>query len=172
MWRKRHAHVGSSGVNGGVAERITTYGGRASASDTRRYLLAIYIPTRKESTIFQQLNHLLRLESLALLAAAVALYAVSGAPWWAFAAFLLVPDVSMLGYTGGPRTGAIAYNVAHAQVLPLLLLVVAAVLMSEALAAAAAVWLAHIGLDRALGYGLKAPTGFHDTHLGRIGKRA
>ena len=85
--------------------------------------------------------------------------------------FLLVPDVSMLGYAGGSRTGAIVYNVAHAQILPLLVFVVAAVAMSATLAAAAAVWLAHIGLDRALGYGLKAPTGFHDTHLGRIGKR-
>jgi hypothetical protein len=29
---------------------------------------------------------------------------------------------------------------------------------------------AHIGIDRALGYGLKYSTGFGFTHLGRIGK--
>ena len=34
----------------------------------------------------------------------------------------------------------------------------------------AAIWTAHIAMDRALGYGLKLPTGFTDTHLGRIGK--
>ncbi len=35
----------------------------------------------------------------------------------------------------------------------------------------AAIWIAHIAMDRALGYGLKpSPTGFTDTHLGRIGK--
>lgn len=31
----------------------------------------------------------------------------------------------------------------------------------------AAIWAGHIGADRALGYGLKFPTGFTDTHLGR-----
>jgi hypothetical protein len=30
---------------------------------------------------------------------------------------------------------------------------------------------AHIGVDRALGFGLKLPTGVRDTHLGRIGRR-
>jgi hypothetical protein len=30
--------------------------------------------------------------------------------------------------------------------------------------------IAHVGLDRAVGYGLKLPTSFNDTHLGRIGR--
>lgn len=30
------------------------------------------------------------------------------------------------------------------------------------------IWLAHIGMDRMLGYGLKYPTDFKDTHLGRL----
>jgi hypothetical protein len=37
---------------------------------------------------------------------------------------------------------------------------------------AATIWVAHIGFDRMLGYGLKYPTAFSDTHLGRIGRRA
>jgi hypothetical protein len=36
----------------------------------------------------------------------------------------------------------------------------------------AMIWLAHIGIDRALGYGLKYSAGFGFTHLGRIGKEA
>ena len=36
----------------------------------------------------------------------------------------------------------------------------------------AMIWLAHIGIDRALGYGLKYSAGFGFTHLGRIGKDA
>ena len=32
----------------------------------------------------------------------------------------------------------------------------------------ALIWLAHIGVDRLLGYGLKYPTGFKDTHLQRV----
>jgi hypothetical protein len=36
----------------------------------------------------------------------------------------------------------------------------------------AMIWLAHIGMDRALGYGLKYFGGFGFTHLGRIGPAA
>ena len=36
----------------------------------------------------------------------------------------------------------------------------------------ALVWIAHIGFDRALGYGLKYPSAFADTHLGRIERAA
>ena len=32
------------------------------------------------------------------------------------------------------------------------------------------IWCAHIGFDRALGYGLKSPEGFRLTHLGKIGR--
>jgi len=32
------------------------------------------------------------------------------------------------------------------------------------------IWTAHIGFDRVQGYGLKYPTAFSDTHLGRIGR--
>ena len=30
------------------------------------------------------------------------------------------------------------------------------------------IWLAHIGMDRAIGYGLKYPTNHKDTHLQRV----
>ena len=36
--------------------------------------------------------------------------------------------------------------------------------------AVALVWCAHIGFDRALGYGLKYAAGFRETHLGRLGR--
>jgi hypothetical protein len=36
----------------------------------------------------------------------------------------------------------------------------------------AMIWLAHIGFNRALGYGMKYSTGFTFTHLGRIGKKS
>ena len=32
----------------------------------------------------------------------------------------------------------------------------------------ALIWAAHIGVDRVLGYGLKYPTAFRDTHLGPV----
>ena len=34
----------------------------------------------------------------------------------------------------------------------------------------AIIWFAHVGLDRAVGYGLKYASDFKDTHLGRIGR--
>ena len=39
---------------------------------------------------------------------------------------------------------------------------------SERAAQVALIWLAHIGMDRLLGYGLKYPTAFKDTHLQRV----
>jgi len=30
------------------------------------------------------------------------------------------------------------------------------------------IWIAHIGIDRVLGYGLKYPTAFKDTHLQKV----
>jgi hypothetical protein len=113
---------------------------------------------------------LLRLEGLAALAAALAFYAHAGFSWPAFAALLLAPDLSMIAYLAGPRTGAIGYNLAHFYALPLALLFVGSAGGVPVAAAGGLIWIAHIGLDRALGYGLKYPTGFGDTHLGRLGQ--
>lgn len=113
---------------------------------------------------------LLRTEGAALLAVAVAAYAhLDGGPGWGlFAAAFLLPDVAMLGYLAGPAAGARAYNLAHAEALPLLVLPAAWTLGETTWLAGALVWLAHVGFDRMLGYGLKYPTAFRDTHLGRL----
>lgn len=113
---------------------------------------------------------ILRLEGLALLAAAVFLYARYGDGWVLFALLILAPDLSLLGYTAGPAVGAAAYDLLHTTVLPLAVGVVGIVAGSEAILSVALVWLAHIGMDRGLGYGLKLTSGFRDTHLGRIGR--
>ena len=112
----------------------------------------------------------LRLEGLAVLAAATVLYALSGGSWLWFALLFLVPDVAMLGYLVGPGAGAIAYNLAHTYAAPIVLAGSGGVLGKPLLVTLALIWVAHIGLDRALRYGLKLPTGFRDTHLGRIGR--
>ncbi len=78
----------------------------------------------------------------------------------------------MAGYLVGPRLGAAAYNLAHATVAPLALGAAGLALGSAAAEAIALVWIAHIGFDRALGFGLKYATGFGETHLGRIGRAA
>ncbi|MCJ2021362.1 DUF4260 domain-containing protein [Methylobacterium sp. E-065] len=113
---------------------------------------------------------ILRIEAACLLACSVGAYAWLGQSWWMFAAFLFVPDLSMLGYAAGPGPGAIAYNAVHTVTPPLIGLCVAVVLAQPYLAGLALIWLAHIGLDRTLGYGLKYARGFGDTHLGPIGR--
>jgi hypothetical protein len=115
---------------------------------------------------------LLRTEGGVLLATAAFLYARLGLSWIAFVVLLLAPDVAMLGYLRDTRLGAVTYNLAHTYALPVLLLLVATVSGSRVEYAAALIWLAHIGMDRLLGYGLKYPTSFHHTHLGTIGHGA
>lgn len=111
----------------------------------------------------------LRAEGLAVLAGCVALFARGGHSWALFALLFLAPDLSFAGYLAGPRVGAAIYNAAHSYVGPIALAVALAVTGRPPVLAL--VWAAHVGFDRALGYGLKYPSGFTDTHLGRIGRR-
>src|SRR5258706_8485917 len=114
----------------------------------------------------------LRAEGLSLLAAAIALYAHIGGDWRMFALLFLVPDLSFAGYLAGPRLGALTYNAMHATIAPLLLGATGLALALSIAANLSLIWLAHIGFDRALGYGLKHAKGFGFTHLGRIGRLA
>jgi hypothetical protein len=113
---------------------------------------------------------LLRAEGLVVLAASVAAYAQFGAGWGWFALLFLLPDLSFLAYLAGPRAGAAAYNAAHSYAGPLGLLALGVLGAQPGLLAIALVWCAHIGFDRALGYGLKYASGFGQTHLGRVGR--
>ncbi len=112
---------------------------------------------------------LLRAEGLFFAAIGLFLFAVGGESWWLFAALVLVPDLSMLFYLGGPRLGALGYNAFHTYCAPLLVAAFGWFGNQGVLLTVALVWLVHIGIDRALGFGLKLPSGFRDTHLGRIG---
>lgn len=111
----------------------------------------------------------LRAESLALaVLTGIAFVQADASLWWA--ALWLAPDLAAVGYRVNPAIGARAYNAAHVYVGPVVL-GGAALAMGAGLAwALALLWANHIAVDRALGYGLKEPTGFHDTHLGRIGR--
>lgn len=111
---------------------------------------------------------LLRLEGGALFVAAVGFYwSVAGA-WWLFVMAFLLPDLTILVYLSNPRVGAMAYNAVHTTIFPLALAALAAVLGARGAALAALIWLAHIGLDRLLGFGLKYEGGFRETHLGKV----
>jgi hypothetical protein len=113
-------------------------------------------------------NLLLRIEGLVMLAAASAAYFLLGYRWWLFPLLLFVPDLAMIGYAINERTGAAVYNVTHLTILPLAMGAAALLLGWDQLLPLALIWLAHIGLDRTVGYGLKYPTAFQDTHLGQL----
>jgi hypothetical protein len=114
---------------------------------------------------------ILRSEGVVLLAAALAGYFTAlDEPWWLVPLLLFVPDVFMVGYARSSRAGAAMYNVAHSYPAPAALGLLASVADEPLWQGVALVWFAHIGMDRALGYGLKYGTHFQDTHLGRIGR--
>lgn len=114
----------------------------------------------------------LRLEGAAALVAACLAYRALGGGWGWFALLFLAPDLSMLGYLAGPRVGAAAYNTAHSYLAAAAVAALAAVLHQPLALLGACILAAHVGFDRLLGYGLKYGTHFHDTHLGRVGRRA
>ena len=113
---------------------------------------------------------LLRIEGAALALVAVLAYARLGAPWWLFAAGVIAPDLAMAGYLAGTRIGSITYNAFHVTLGPLVLALAGFLLPQFDLLAIALAWLCHIGIDRALGMGLKYKVGFPFTHLGRVGR--
>jgi hypothetical protein len=119
---------------------------------------------------FRTVDLLLRLEWAAVLAGAIAGYLFLGGSWQLFVLLLLAPDLAMLGYLAGPAVGAAVYNTFHVLVWPVILFFAGLYAGLPILMQIAAIWTAHIAMDRALGYGLKLPTGFTDTHLGKIGK--
>ena len=115
---------------------------------------------------------LLRLEGVVLFAGMTLLYGLWDGSWWVYAILFLAPDVSFAAYVFGPKTGAAVYNAAHSYLAPVALLTTSLATAAPLLLSLAMIWLAHIGFDRMLGYGLKYQAGFAFTHLGRIGRGA
>ncbi len=111
----------------------------------------------------------LQLEGVAALAAGAALFVGTGAPWILLVPLLFAVDISMAGYLANPRVGAFTYNLAHNWGSGLVVLGIGLATGVVPLVAAGAILIAHTGMDRVAGYGLKYPTAFADTHLGRLG---
>ncbi len=118
------------------------------------------------------LRTLLRLEGLTLFAGTTLVYGLWGGPWWLYAVLFLAPDLSFLAYLAGPKIGAAVYNAAHTTIIPMAMLTIGFGFAPPFVLSLALIWLSHIGIDRALGYGLKYGYGFGFTHLGRIGRDA
>lgn len=120
--------------------------------------------TQPEDTMTKPLLHI---EGFAVLLLCVYVYAQQPFSWLMFFLLLLVPDIGMLGYTINNRIGSQVYNLFHTYTVPIVLMVFG-ILISDTLLAIALIWTAHIGMDRMIGYGLKYPTEFKDSHLQRV----
>ncbi|ACF02119.1 conserved hypothetical protein [Rhodopseudomonas palustris TIE-1] len=128
------------------------------------------LPSADPSVASGGILTVLRAEGLALFAGCTLFYVISDAPWELYALLFFAPDLGFLGYLAGSKVGAAVYNALHSTIGPLLLAIAGIVLVVPYAGTVAMIWLAHIGFDRALGYGLKYKTGFRVTHLGPIGK--
>jgi hypothetical protein len=107
----------------------------------------------------------LRVEGLTLFATALLLYSATHQQWWLVPAVILLPDLFMVGYIGGSRLGAAVYNVGHSYPLPALMSLAGLAGHHPLVLALGLLWLAHIGMDRLAGFGLKYDSGFQRTHL-------
>ena len=126
------------------------------------------IPTAP--TIDPQARRWLRLEGLAAFVAAAIAFGQLGGEFLWFLPALLVPDLAIAGYLGGPRSGAFVYNLVHNWAFGLAIAGAGLASGITPLALAGTVLIAHTGMDRAAGYGIKLASAFGDTHLGRIGE--
>jgi hypothetical protein len=111
--------------------------------------------------------HLLRAEALCILFAACGAYHLLFPHHWVmFACLFLFPDLSLLTFTRGPNVVASTiYNIAHSYVGPGLLGILAVPFHNVLFGELSLIWIGHIGMDRALGYGLKYPASFRFTHI-------
>lgn len=114
--------------------------------------------------------YFLRAEGAAIFILSILTFRVVDDGWLLFILLLLVPDVSMVGYLVNNRVGALTYNVGHTLVIPLIMITAGSYYGVLWMLVGGLIWLAHIGMDRMLGYGLKETKGFKHTHLGKIGK--
>lgn len=118
----------------------------------------------------KEVSYLLRLDGLVVFLATLPAYQALGGNWWVFALLILAPDLSMLGAMAGRIAGTRIYNLAHSYFVPVGIALAAWLAGADAVLPYMLIWTAHIAIDRALGYGLKYPGSFKDTHLGRMGK--
>jgi len=113
---------------------------------------------------------IIQLEELAMLGISIyALYFLK-VEWWVYPLLVLGPDISMLGYAAGNKTGAISYNLFHHKAIAIVLFLIGFINQIYSLEITGLILFGHSSMDRMLGYGLKYFTGFQFTHLGQIGR--
>jgi hypothetical protein len=124
------------------------------------------------ATLDRQAKMWLQIEGLAAFVAGTIAYVTLGGDLIWFVPALLLPDLSAIGYLRGPKVGALVYNLVHNGAFGLVILGAGVYLSSAPVMLAGTILVAHVGMDRFAGYGVKLMSGFHDTHLGSKGRKA
>lgn len=119
-----------------------------------------------------QMNYLLKAEEVAQFALSIILFIQLDYAWWVFPALLLIPDLSMLGYSLNSKVGAWLYNLFHHKLLAIIILTLGFWTDHSELSLAGIILFGHSAMDRIFGYGLKYEDDFKHTHLGWMGKKA
>ncbi|MNL14702.1 hypothetical protein D3C87_1356570 [compost metagenome] len=113
---------------------------------------------------------IIKLEELGLFILGIYLFSFLNFEWWWFLVLILVPDLSMLGYIFGNKSGAFFYNIFHHKGVAILVYILGCYLKIELFQLIGVILFSHSSMDRMFGYGLKYESGFKYTHLGEIGK--
>ena len=114
------------------------------------------------------INKIVRMENGFAFAVSFYIYMQLDYPIWLFFIFLLVPDITMIGYAINKKIGAIVYNFGHSFILPLLVALGYFYFSKDYLLVISIIWIAHIFMDRLLGFGLKYKNSFNKTHIQKL----
>jgi hypothetical protein len=107
--------------------------------------------------------------ALGLAAIALGIAVVIGwhASWWQLVVFAMAPDISLLlGASRDLERGQLnpravpIYNAVHRLLVPGVLIAIAFLLHADGWLAGGLAWVAHIAIDRSLGFGLRNAHGF------------
>jgi hypothetical protein len=113
----------------------------------------------------------IKLEEFGLFLFGIYLFNQLDFAWWWFLVLILAPDLSMIGYFFGNKSGAFLYNLAHHRAIALAIYLAGIYCSNNIIQLTGIILFAHSSMDRMMGYGLKYETGFKFTHLGEIGKK-
>jgi len=116
------------------------------------------------------MNVLLSLEEVGFFILTIYLFTLLHYPWWVYPLLLFIPDISIMGYMINSEAGSYLYNFIHHRGIAVLLYIAGVMLNRPLMALMGLMLFAHSTMDRVFGFGLKHKSGFHDTHMGRIGK--
>lgn len=117
------------------------------------------------------MKNIIKLEEMGMLALSIFALDHLQVAWWYYLLLFLGPDISMLGYLLGNKSGAACYNIFHHKGIAVALFAVGFIYNEWWLQVSGIIIFGHASMDRIFGYGLKINEGFKFTHLGVIGKK-